>query len=96
LDDYVKTNAKTWLLQRYFILPNPYILVTLDEIKTMYPPDSKVGGRWIEFSAVGFNADRTVAIVYMASRSWGDGKSFVLEKHHSKWKVSSWTECWIN
>ncbi len=41
----------------------------------------------IELSAVGFNTDKTVAVVYMYG---GDkGTSFVLEKHNGKWKVSS-------
>ena len=64
LDDYLKVNAKHWLLQRKFTLPKPYKLVTRDEIKTIFPPSFR-GGRfgelWLELSAVGFNVDRTVA-----------------------------------
>jgi hypothetical protein len=44
-------------------------------------------GGVIELSAVGFNTDKTVAVVYMLG---GDkGTSFVLEKQNGKWKVSS-------
>jgi hypothetical protein len=83
LDDHSKVNAKTWLLQRKFVLPNPYKLVTHEEIKAMFPPNPKEGFRelWLELSAVGFNADKTMAVVYMAHHCTttcccGDEKSF--------------------
>ena len=103
LDDFFNVNTKTWLLQSkftlpksvqplrnipwlpawgHFTLPNPYRLGTRDEIKAMSP-----FGGVIELSAVGFNTDKTVAVVYMLG---GDkGTSFVLEKQNGKWKVSS-------
>jgi tetratricopeptide (TPR) repeat protein len=103
LDDHSKVNAKTWQLQRHFTLPNPYRLVTPDEINVMFPPNS-IGHfeeLWIELSAVGFNADKTMAVVYMAhhcttSCCCGDGKSFVLQKLNGKWEVLSGLECWIS
>jgi hypothetical protein len=101
LDDYSKVNAKRWLLQRSFTLARPYALVTRDEIKAMFP--SKTEGvmeeQWIQLSAVGFNADKTVAVVYMAhfcGEECGDGKPFVLQKHDGKWKVLTWFQCWVS
>jgi tetratricopeptide (TPR) repeat protein len=96
LDDYFKVNTTTWLLQRNFTLQNPYKLVTRDEIKTFFPRGFKggFGEGWIELSAVGFNADRTMAVVYMAALDFG--KSFVLQKHNGKWEVLSGFECWIS
>ena len=57
MDDYVKINARSRLLQRNFTLPNPYTLVARDEMQSKFPR--------IELSAVGFNADKSVAVVYM-------------------------------
>src|SRR5580693_1295438 len=104
LDDYSKVNAKRWRLQRNFTLPKPYKLVTPDEIKTIFPRHFRGGSfgeLWIELSAVGFNADRTMAVVYMAHHCTStcccaDGKSFLLQKHNGKWEVLSGVECWIS
>jgi hypothetical protein len=104
LDDYFKVNGKTWLLQRKFTLPNPYRLVTRDQLKTMFPRHFRGGNfgeLWLELSAVGFNADKTVAVVYMAdvcttSCCCAEGNSYVLQKQNGKWKVSSKTGCWIS
>jgi hypothetical protein len=104
LDDYFKVNTKTWLLQRTFTLPKPYELVTSDEIKAMFPSSFR-GGRfgelWLELSAVGFNADKTQAVVYMehfctADCCCADGRSFVLQKQNGKWEVLSGLECWVS
>jgi len=53
-------------------------------------PDS-VG--WIELSAVGFNHDKTVAIVYIGhhcGRLCGGGGFRVLRKAEGKWKGLTW------
>jgi hypothetical protein len=102
LDDYFKVNARHWLLQGNFTLPKPYRLVTQDELKAGLPRNSiKVfTEHWIELSPVGFNADRTMAVVYMGhyctSDGCGGGKSYVLQKHFGKWKVLTWWQCWIS
>jgi hypothetical protein len=103
LDDWVNVNSKHWLLQEHFTLPKPYRLLTLDEIKATFPPNS-IGHfeeLWIELSAVGFNADKTMAVVYMVhvcttSCCCAEGNSFVLQKQNGKWKVSSSFRCWIS
>ena len=69
LDDYSKVNAKTWLLQRNFTLPNPYKLVTREQLQATFPPNFRGGNfgeLWLQLSAVGFNADKTLAVVYMS------------------------------
>jgi hypothetical protein len=91
LGDYLKINTKTWLLQRNFTLPDLYKLVTGDEIKAF--SSRGFGEGWIELSAVGFNADRTMAVVYMASH---DGKSFLLQKRNGKWEVLGGLSCWVS
>jgi hypothetical protein len=104
LDDYLKVNEKHWLLQRKFTLPRPYKLVTRDEIKAMFPDDFRGGSfgeLWLELSAVGFNANKTLAVVYMASFCTtqcccAEGNSYVLQKQNGKWQVSSETGCWIS
>ncbi|HVP40254.1 MAG TPA: hypothetical protein VMS93_13835, partial [Candidatus Saccharimonadales bacterium] len=50
-------------------------------------------GGWIELSAVGFNPDKTVAVVYMASHfGWpgGQGSFHVLQKRDGKWQYMDW------
>jgi hypothetical protein len=100
LDDYFEVNAKHWLLQGNFTLPKPYRLVTQDELKAGLPRNSikLFTEHWIELSPVGFNADRTMAVVYMGhyctSDGCGDGKSYLLQKHFGKWKVLTWWQCW--
>ena len=104
LDDYYKVNRKIWRLQRKFTLPNPYKLVTPDEIKAMFPPnfrEGRFGELWLALSAVGFNANKTLAVVYMSHVCTTDdgcagGDAYVLQKQNGKWKVSSKTGCWIS
>jgi hypothetical protein len=104
LDDYSKVNAKRWRLQRNFTLPKPYKLVTPDEIKAMFPPnfrEGRFGELWLALSAVGFNANKTLAVVYMSHVCTTDdgcagGDAYVLQKQNGKWKVSSKTGCWIS
>jgi hypothetical protein len=69
----------------------------------MFPPNS-IGHfeeLWLELSAVGFNANKTLAVVYMAnfcttSCCCAEWNSFVLEKQNGKWKVSSKYLCGIS
>jgi hypothetical protein len=72
--DYILQNQQPWLLQRKFHIEKPYTLLTANEEKAAFQsspggwegfyqmyPDS---GGVIELSAVGFNAEKTVAVVY--------------------------------
>jgi len=100
--DYVKLNEKTWLLQQQnFKLPTPPKLINSDELKSLFER-----GKWasfyrqyedsdgvIELSAVGFNSDKTVAVVYMGHSCGalcGGGGFHVLQKTDGKWAPSEW------
>src|SRR5262249_17501172 len=71
--DYSAQNSHAWRLQPMFSIDLPYRLIAADEIRGIFAgplnwdgfysryPDS---GGYIELSAVGFNPDKTVAVVY--------------------------------
>jgi hypothetical protein len=98
ISSYVKLNEGAWPLQRKFNINMPYELLTTDGIRSVggwedfYKryPDS---GGWIELSAVGFNADKTVAVVYIGHHCGGlcgGGMFHVLEKKEGKWIPLEW------
>lgn len=101
ISDYLKVNEKPWLLQPKLSIETPYEFMTTAEFKTtmdhggwegFYSQHPKSGGL-IELSAVGFNRDKTVAVVYMAHwcGSLCAGGSFhVLEKKDGKWTRMDW------
>jgi hypothetical protein len=101
IEDYVKQNGKTRLLQRHFALDPPYELITDEVLKSTFEHGSWVefykehpdSGGSIELSAVGFNADKTVAVVYMGHSCGllcGGGGFHVLEKKGGKWAPLEW------
>lgn len=98
--DHIRQNEKKWLLQPRFSFAIPYQFFEgpfddilkrggWDEYYRQYPES----GGLIELSAVGFNVDKTVAVVYMG-HSCGDlcggGTFHVLEKVDGKWKPIEW------
>jgi hypothetical protein len=101
ISDYVRSNAKPLLLQRRFNVEVTYQLIIATElssaIKTagwegfyQHYPDS---GGWMELSAVGFNANKTVAVVYMGHHCGmlcGGGGFHVLEKKDGQWVALEW------
>ena len=101
ISDYVRSNAKPSLLQQRIKIGVPYRLIMADELKSAIQtagwegfyqryPDS---GGWIELSAVGFNVDKTVAVVYMGHHCGplcGRGGFHVLEKKDGKWVALDW------
>jgi hypothetical protein len=106
--DYVRQNKQPWLLQRKIKVEKTYTLLTAKEEKAAFQrspggwegfyqlyPDS---GGMIELSAVGFNADKTVAVVYSGHSCGGlcgGGAFHVLQKKAGKWETLSWngSEC---
>jgi len=106
ISEYIKLSQKTWLLQRHFNIEKPYVLITSDELKRAFEdggwekfykrhPNS---GGWIELSAVGFNTDKTVAVVYVGHSCGllcGGGGFHVLQKKDAKWAPLKWkgTSC---
>jgi hypothetical protein len=101
ISDYVRMNAKPFLLQRRLNIKTPYQLVLADQLSSAIHafdwegfyqqyPDS---GGWLEVSAVGFNNDKTVAVVYMGHHCGslcGGGGFHVLEKKDGKWVLLDW------
>jgi hypothetical protein len=108
IGDFKRMNAKRWLLQRLFQIERPYELVSTEEIETAFGekgtregwedfnarhPDS---GGYFVMSAVGFNQDKTLAVVYTGSTCGGlCGRwSFhLLRKVDAKWKTLPGVHC---
>jgi hypothetical protein len=104
--NYLKQNEKPKTLQRQFNLEKPYELLTASQIESAFGqggwdrfyemhPDS---GGYIQLSAVGFNATKTVAVVYMGHHCGllcGGGQFYVLQKRDGKWQSLTWqgNEC---
>ena len=102
--DYNRLNNKTWLLQREFQLDKPYEIVSSNTIDALFKEGSWEGfykrypdsGGYIIMSAVGFNKEKTRAMVYMGSSCglrcgrWG---LHLFEKVHSKWKEVPGVTC---
>jgi len=94
LDNYEKVNAMGWMLQDKFSLPKLPTLATLDEIGAMDAEDQRTGRvergssqtrPHFVLSAVGFNADKTIAVVFIFY-SGGHGHLAVLRKTIGTWK----------
>lgn len=113
INDYVSTNKKAWAFTRRFEIENAYEL--LDFKKDIWPffenrptgwqefdaahPSSR---GWYELSAVGFNEDKTIAVVYISNHcGWtcGRGEFRVLQKQEGRWKDLPWhgnTCSWVS
>jgi len=101
ISDYVRSNAKPSLLQPRIKVAVPYRLIIAHELRSAIQtagwevfyqryPDS---GGWMELSAVGFNVNKTVAVVYMGHYCGplcGGGGFHVLEKKDGKWVALDW------
>jgi hypothetical protein len=101
ISDYVEINKKQWWLQPSLTIDLPYLFVDSESLRKMFRQ-----GRWdqfyraypesggvLELSAVGFNQDKTVAVVYMGHSCGalcGGGKFHVLEKVGGKWQPLAW------
>lgn len=102
--NYTEVNRKNWLLQRNFDIEKPYDLVPEKDIHHVLENDSVAGWRppgeahrkyvgSLEVSAVGFNSDKTVAVVYVGHHCGslcGGGGFHVLEKKDGKWQPLKW------
>jgi len=116
INNYLELNALPWQLQKHFDIKRHYELLAEEELSATFPsgmngspsmegwgtfyerhPDSK---GWIELSAVGFNADKTIAVVYMGYYC-GDGcrggEFRALQKDAGKWRLLTgkglWNRC---
>jgi hypothetical protein len=110
--DYIQQNQHPWLLQQRLTIEKPYVLLSPDQIESIFRrspggweaftqmyPDS---GGIIEFSAVGFNSDKTIAVVYSGHSCGslcGGGEFSVLQKKGGKWQPLPWqgSQCmWVS
>ena len=101
ISDYVRANANPSLLQPRIKLGGPYHLITAEELRSAIQTSGWEGfyqrfpasGGWMELSAVGFNVNKTVAVVYMGlycGPLCGVGGFHVLEKRDGKWVALDW------
>lgn len=110
LENYVAVNRSPKLLQRLLPIRKEYLLVSREDLKSAFVTERGVGGwekfyrknpksaGYLWFSAVGFNREKTRAIVHI-DHSCGDlcggGTYHVLEKRDGKWVRAKWdgTSC---
>ena len=105
IDDYLKVNKTKWLLQEKFKLEIPYKLVKSETFISVIKPFTEKedwkefykqypdSGGFIDLSGVGFNADKSVAVV--SKGRWcgslcGEGVYYVLQKKDGKWLPLKW------
>jgi len=106
LADYEKVNKQKWILQRNFQIDKPYEVLTEKKIAAVRDDVAGPHGGWegldrhypgaygeIELSAVGFNADRSIAMVYIGHHCGvlcGGGEFHILQKEEGHWKSLKW------
>ena len=106
VDDFVKVNKTKWRLQEKFKLEIPFKLVSSEKVISIIRPMTDKedwtefykqypdSGGFIDLSAVGFNAEKTVAVV--SKGRWcgsvcGEGEYYVLQKKDGNWIPLKWT-----
>ena len=102
--DFERVNRKPWRLQRQFTIEKPYELVNQQTLKVVFEngwwgafykryPDA---GGYFVFSAVGFNKDKTLAVVYSGSicgSECGQWSLHLLKKLDGTWRVVPGITC---
>ena len=88
-------HSKKWLLQRQLQIEKPYKIVSSGVIAALpdYPPSSAA---YVEMSPVGFNHEKTQAIVYIGSSCGGlcgSWRFHLLGKLHDNWKEAPVATC---
>jgi hypothetical protein len=90
-NDIVSTK---WFLQPQFQIGKSYELVGKDVLATL--PHGQGLGAYVEMSAVGFNHDKTRAVVFISSKCsglCGSSSYHLVEKIQGKWKEVSGVTC---
>lgn len=93
--DYDRAREKRWLFQRHFQIAKAYRIVGTEVISAL-PDTSQSAVSYVRMSPVGFNRDKTQAIVFMESSCGGLCGSFrfhFLEKIDGKWKKAAIATC---
>jgi hypothetical protein len=116
IDNYQELNAKSWQLQKHFDINRRYELLANEELKVTFRDGMNGGpsaASWktyyehhpaseglIQLSAVGFNADKTIAVVfigYHCGEECRGGEFRALEKKDGKWQLLTgrghWNHC---
>ena len=91
---YNRIYKKNWLLHRQFQIPKSYRLVGAKVISAL--PDRPPAASYVSLSPVGFNLDRTQAIVFVRSSCGGlcgSWRFHVLEKNQGKWNEAKVAMC---
>lgn len=105
ITDYKKVNRTLWRLLGNVSLGQNYKMLSVGEIHALQQPDPKKGFFWyfpegtavIHFSAVGFNAARTIAFVeldFQCGGLCGHGRPYVLEKREGQWQEYDESRNW--
>lgn len=102
--DFERVNSTSWRLQRQFKSEKPYEIVSAETLKTVFEngwwgafnkrhPES---GGFIVLSAVGFNKDKTQALVFTGSScgsDCGEWSLHLLKKMNGRWKLVPGVTC---
>jgi hypothetical protein len=104
VSDYKRRNQKIWRLQRKFQLEKPYEIVNRDTLEVLADTRNWDGfykrypnsGGFLVMSAVGFNKEKTRAIVYLGRSCGslcGEWRFRLLEKVDAKWREVRGVSC---
>jgi hypothetical protein len=113
IDNYRDANKKASVLQRKFSFPFEYDLVPSEVVDGFFKSKGPGGwadfykrfpnsGGYVEMSAVGFNSDKTLALLYAGHSCGGlcgGGSYHLLRKLDGKWTEINWpgTTCtWVS
>jgi hypothetical protein len=98
--DFVRVNKTKWRLQRNFEVVVPYSFISEKTVLSLtddkhweefYKVDGNDDG-FIDLSAVGFNADKTIALVSVGrwcGGTCGEGSYYFLQKKDGKWSIAN-------
>jgi len=92
---YNRIYNKNWLLQRQFQISKSYRLVG-DNVISSLPDRPQTAASYVSLSPVGFNHDRTQAIVFVRSSCGGlcgSWRFHILERVHGKWNEARVPMC---
>lgn len=103
LDNFKTVNQESVLLKRQFNLPVNYVLLSPEEVKNIrwndfynqYPGAQGV----MELSRVGFNRNKTQALVYVGNSSYplaGEGLYVFLIRVNNIWTIQKEMQYWIS
>ena len=96
--DFSHIHKRRWLLQPRFQIEKSYRLASFDIISALppSPPSPRSSAAYVMVSVVGFNPEKTRAIVYMQSACGGfcgSGRYHLLEKVNGNWKEAPGITC---